>query len=985
MYKTLTLVLAGCLLLTTAALAEAGAADDQYNVAAGHYRDQRWKLAAEEFQTFLSEYPADQRTAQVTFFLGETLVQLEQFAEARQHFQEFLRRAPKHRYARRAEFRQGETAYLSGQAELAKRDLQTFAKNRPDDPLNGYVLPYLGELAFNENDHAAAKDYFTRALKKYPANTMANDCRFGLARALEGLGEVDEAARFYGFLIDQPNQPLADDAALRLGMLQIEAQRFQEAQAALADFAAKYPDSPWKIPARYWLAKSFSALQEAKAAHDVLNEASQQAPPVEHELAVAWAMLSAEAARRAGDAAEARQEFEHVVKQWPRSEWADDALQAAMNIASQANDLAAVESLTADFLVDYPESPLRRSVLRLRGRTLLKTNNNTAAAGVFTQIIAAGNQTAYDAYYLGLARLGEGRPERALEALRRVGAEVEQESLQAGVQAAIAAALVALERWDESIEPLRKYLELAPQGADAAKSRAQLTVALARLGRMAEAADVHAELSRLNRERENYLPTTHYLAETAYRAGEINLAKKLFEELAEQKNSPAFQEKGLAGLAWLQFENEQHQDAAATFERLLAEHPESSLVAEAALMRGKALEKADAPGGALAMYRLVYESHPEADVACDAMLAAARIYDDSDQEEVAISLFSQLVARKPNAPGVGGILYQWAWALVDLKRVQEADQIFARLSHEHAESRFWADATYRVAEREARGGNYEAARKIAQKITAAKPSDQKNVVCHATYLYGQSSAALKDWPNVNAAMKQVLEICGPGALRIPAEYWVAESLYRMGQYEEAGRRFDLLRQKTKDHPDAWLAMAPLRQAQVLAQQKKWSEAYLLASSIAESFPTFRQQYEVDYLMGRCLVSQAKFEQARRLYEQVVRSPRAAKTETAAMAQWMIGETYFHQKHFDEAVKAYHRVVHLFAFPQWQALALLQAGKCHEMQAEWKEAVELYAQLLRDFGDTNVNQEASRRLRVARERLQIAFSAADAGTANRETR
>ena len=78
--------------------------------------------------------------------------------------------------------------------------------------------------------------------------------------------------------------------------------------------------------------------------------------------------------------------------------------------------------------------------------------------------------------------------------------------------------------------------------------------------------------------------------------------------------------------------------------------------------------------------------------------------------------------------------------------------------------------------------------------------------------------------------------------------------------------------------------------QVLAQQNQWSDAQAIAAKIAADFPNFQQQYEVDYLLGRCLANQADFEGARRAYNRVVRSPAGAKTETAAMAQWMIGET-----------------------------------------------------------------------------------------------
>ena len=90
-----------------------------------------------------------------------------------------------------------------------------------------------------------------------------------------------------------------------------------------------------------------------------------------------------------------------------------------------------------------------------------------------------------------------------------------------------------------------------------------------------------------------------------------------------------------------------------------------------------------------------------------------------------------------------------------------------------------------------------------------------------------------------------------------------------------------------------------------------------------------------------------------------------------MAQWMIGETYFHQKNYTEAIKAYYRVERLYPYPRWQAAALLQSGKCHEMRGEFQDAVKLYGQLLRDYADSPFAEEASQRLRVAQKRATVA--------------
>ena len=125
----------------------------------------------------------------------------------------------------------------------------------------------------------------------------------------------------------------------------------------------------------------------------------------------------------------------------------------------------------------------------------------------------------------------------------------------------------------------------------------------------------------------------------------------------------------------------------------------------------------------------------------------------------------------------------------------------------------------------------------------------------------------------------------------------------------------------------------------LAQQNNGTTPTRSPPRSKRTIPNFEQQYEVDYLLGRCLANQADFEAARQAYNKVIRSAAGAKTETAAMAQWMIGETYFHQKNYEAALREYLRLEILYAYPEWQAAALLQAGKCHERLGEAKEAAE----------------------------------------------
>jgi TolA-binding protein len=158
-------------------------------------------------------------------------------------------------------------------------------------------------------------------------------------------------------------------------------------------------------------------------------------------------------------------------------------------------------------------------------------------------------------------------------------------------------------------------------------------------------------------------------------------------------------------------------------------------------------------------------------------------------------------------------------------------------------------------------------------------------------------------------------------------------------------------------------------AQVHLQEEKWKEALLAAEELKKRFPDFPSTFEADYVIGRCYAGTARFDEARAAYERVTRAPGALKSEAAAQAQFMIGETHFHQKQFGEALRAFLRVEILYDYPKWQASALLEAGKCHERLGEWGEAAASYERLLDRYRVPPFANEAAERLAVAQKRAE----------------
>jgi TolA-binding protein len=303
--------------------------------------------------------------------------------------------------------------------------------------------------------------------------------------------------------------------------------------------------------------------------------------------------------------------------------------------------------------------------------------------------------------------------------------------------------------------------------------------------------------------------------------------------------------------------------------------------------------------------------------------------------------------------------------LEDLGEAAEATALFQRLRKEHPQSRFAADAAYRLAQNALKAKDHSQARQLVAEVLAGNP--EAKIREYARYLEGQIAVAAQDWEGVRRALETLLQEFPDSPLRLAAEYWIAEAIFRGGDYEAAGQQFEQLARKAQGRREPWLAMIPLRRAQILGQQKKWNEAYAIAAKIEADYPNFEQQYEVDYLIGRCLHSRAELQAARDAFQKTIRSPAGAKTETAAMAQWMIGETHFHQKNYEAALREYLRLEILYAYPTWQAAALLQAAKCQELLDHRKEAAELYTRLLKVYPTSPLADEAGQRLRAASNR------------------
>jgi len=987
--------------------ARADEADDQYAVAAGHYAQKRWKFAAEEFQTFVERYPKHPKANQAVFFQAEAFVQLGRLDDAVTHFHDYLKREPDGRFAPAALFRAGEAAYLNGKLDQAKIELDRFLAVYPDHKLNAYVLPYLGDIALSQDQTASAEKYFRNGLSQFPQGGMQDECRFGLARAIEKQGKNEEAERFYLAVAAKTGSPLADDAQFHLGALQYASGRLEDTLETFEKFESTFAESPWQATARlgrgwallrlgrlaeaeaafqtiaadaqvgaearYWLGLTQKAEKDWKAAAQTLLEAARDHP--NHHLAAAMQFHAGDALLCAGDTTAAREQFDRIIASAaPDNQWLDDAMRGNVQVALRTKDYETLDRQAAEFTARFPESTLKADVQRMLAQSLLRRKQHGRAIEVLEPLVAAGGhapdvghggEALDDRYLLSLAYEGLDRHQDALDALLPVVSSADG-TLLAHARLAQASALMKLKRFDEAIAPLEALLAMQPTGDEAVGGLGNLAICHAEAKQLDKAKQRYAELIEKHPSHKLIAPTTEQLAEAAYEAGDVAWAGQLFARLIGEGESREHRLKALSGLGWSQYKAGQLEEAAETFQRLLSQGPDPPLAAEAALVRGQILQTLGRPDPALAMYDLVIDRCQNTEQFPQALWAAARLRDTLEQNQEAATLYERLATAHPQFAEIDAVLYNWAWVLNDLARSEDSIALLDRLRREHPKSSYWADATFRLAQHAFEAKDYERSGRLVGEVLDAEPSVQ--IRENSLYLKAQIAAAQERWDDARLAFETLLRDYPETSLRLMAEYGIAEAAFRKNDYQTAGERFDRLFRQTQGRDEPWLGVVRLRLAQALCHQKRWDEAYEIASTIEAEYPDFEEQYEVDYVLGRCLSNRAEFEPAREAYRRVIRSPQGAKTETAAKAQLMIAESYYHQKNYQAALREYLALEILYDYPTWQAAAVLQAAKCHEMLGEWKQAVDQYARLLTAYPQTSFTEEATERSQAAKQRL-----------------
>lgn len=171
-----------------------------------------------------------------------------------------------------------------------------------------------------------------------------------------------------------------------------------------------------------------------------------------------------------------------------------------------------------------------------------------------------------------------------------------------------------------------------------------------------------------------------------------------------------------------------------------------------------------------------------------------------------------------------------------------------------------------------------------------------------------------------------------------AEQWILrnqlECQVHLQEWDRAENTLRLL-EKTisaylaQPEPPTWIPQVLLRRSEIAIVRGDWKLAESTVCDIRAHFPECNERGYVDYVFARCLVFNARFDEAREVFESIVHRLPTPPAELLAKAWWATAESYVMQRRFHEACVGYENVLSLDVDSRWKQVVEKQLEACRQ--------------------------------------------------------
>jgi TolA-binding protein len=123
------------------------------------------------------------------------------------------------------------------------------------------------------------------------------------------------------------------------------------------------------------------------------------------------------------------------------------------------------------------------------------------------------------------------------------------------------------------------------------------------------------------------------------------------------------------------------------------------------------------------------------------------------QNREAAALYEMLTRDYPKYAKLDAALYDWAWTLRELGQSAESDKLYLRLRKDFPQSRYWADASYRLAQRAFENQDVAQRFLFSMNCSPANPSRRS---ANSPFISRPNRLARQDWGKIRPAFRRLL-------------------------------------------------------------------------------------------------------------------------------------------------------------------------------------------------------------------------------------
>jgi TolA-binding protein len=935
--------------------------------------------------------------AETLALLGQSRLMRREADAAAEHLTVLVRRHADHPLADEATAMLAEAHYLAGRHDQAIMACDRLCETWPDSPVRERAELFGAMADMAAGRFAPAAERFHSLLERHPDGAHHEQAGLMLAQCLHRARSLPAALKQYERIVGRIDQALTPRAMYGLAAVQYELDQHKAAAKTLDELMKSYPESEVTASALLLRGKTSFALKQFEPAFDLLSQVAEFDIPQRIEAGY-WAAKcelrldkpNAAAARlamlveimkddplapeimfdlgvarlRSGEPELAVDDWRRMRERFPKHELAADALHHIASTLHQLDKHDEAAYACAEFFEKHPEHTSTAEMRFLAAESMYLAGAIEPAVEAFNALLDAhpespSRMNAMFRIGMGLFRLDRFDAARPmLEAVADAG-DVSDEHQPAVL--ALGEIHFAHNAWPEAAERFLVYLEGGLDQPAADDALLKLGLARQREGRLDEAIEAFDTL--LER-----LETSEHRPHAMFERGQALLAldrldeaDTAFKRIIEAEDAGAFALHAWNHRGVIAFRQDRFGDAAAAFGFVADTSDDDASAIESRFQAGQALFAAGDEAGAELAFARVLESdvaeNRKPESAARRAICLARL-DRHEPALKAIDLVESEYEKNVDSTLFTTVLYEKAWTLRALNRTDEAVATYRHLLALAEETELHLSSRLELAELETDADRHADAIALLDVLLADDRLKEGHADLRASALYrlGACAYTLGDDARAAEMLNTFMEEYPEHEFGASAALLCGESLYRSGAHQKAIAHLRRVVDETTGPADCGAALLRLGEAHAALQQ--WAKSEQAFTEYLKRFAEAPTWFQAQFGVGWALENQGRPEEAMAKYRVVVERHQG---ETAARAQFQIGECLFALERHEEAARAFLKVDMLYAYDRWRAGALYEAGRCFEHLRDLDAATSHYQRVMDEFEKTDWARLAGDRL------------------------